>query len=102
MRSEFHPRADAELTRAARWYNARSPGLGQEFISAVLDALIQIERHPVRWPTPNHYPGRHDVHRYRLDRFDYSIVYQIAPTRAYIIAIAHNARRPNYWAKRLK
>lgn len=42
MTLDFHPDAEAELTEAARWYEERSPGLGDRFISVVMTATEEI------------------------------------------------------------
>lgn len=44
----FEPEADNELVAAFDWYEARRPGLGQDFVDAVDDALARLVELPVR------------------------------------------------------
>jgi toxin ParE1/3/4 len=100
VRAVLITEAELDLSKAARWYQSQA-GLEEAFIAAVVDALIEIERHPRRYPGPPGYRGRHDVHRLLLDRFPYSIVYQILPNRLRVVAVAHVRRRPRFWERRL-
>jgi hypothetical protein len=36
-----------------------------------------------------------------LDRFPYSLMSVVEPEELYIVAVAHQSRRPAYWADRL-
>jgi toxin ParE1/3/4 len=38
--------------------------------------------------------------RYMFRRFPYSVIYQISPDELRVIAVAHQRRRPGYWAGR--
>jgi toxin ParE1/3/4 len=38
--------------------------------------------------------------RYFLRRFPFSVIYQITSEEVRVIAIAHQRRRPGYWARR--
>ena len=52
MRQELilRPEAEAELTEAFEWYEARVPGLGLEFIRSVDSLLNSISRNPLSYP----------------------------------------------------
>jgi len=52
MRQELilRPDAEAELTEAFEWYEARVPGLGLEFIRSVDSLLNSISRNPLSYP----------------------------------------------------
>lgn len=93
----FHPDADAEVTEAAQFYEARSPGLGWALIEEVQRSLAQIAA------TPEAYQqiGKR-VRRKPLWRFPYNLIYAMYPDRIRIVAFAHQKRRPFYWRKRLK
>ena len=41
------------------------------------------------------------VRRKSLARFPYSVLYTVDPDVLYIVAVAHQKRRPNYWLRRL-
>lgn len=38
--------------------------------------------------------------RYVLDRFPYSVLYAVASDRVWVVAVAHQHRRPGYWQQR--
>ena len=93
----FHPDADAEVTEAAQFYEARSPGLGSGLVDEVQRSLAQV----VTRPEAHQQIGRR-VRRKPLWRFPYNLIYAIYPDRIRIVAFAHQKRRPFYWRKRLK
>lgn len=91
----FHEEAEAELIEAALYYEDQSLGLGDIFLDAVDDAVRQIAAHPKSCPIL-----RTGIRRKLASRFPYSILYELQPGRIRILAVAHNARRPGYWAHR--
>jgi plasmid stabilization system protein ParE len=93
----FHLDADAEVTEAAQFYEARSPGLGSALLEEVQRSLAQI----VTTPEAYQQIGRR-VRRKPLWWFPYNLIYAIYPDRIRIVAFAHQKRRPFYWRKRLK
>ena len=46
MKAIFHPEASEETIESARFYEARSEGLGADFLTAVADATRRIEQFP--------------------------------------------------------
>ena len=42
----FHPKAEAELVEAARYYEIQQTGLGKRFVSSVQEALAKIGEQP--------------------------------------------------------
>ena len=102
MKLRIDPDAAQESTDAADWYDQQKAGLGAEFLDELADAMQVILEHPARWPRyPDAGKGR-QIHRYRLDRFPYHIVYEIRSEDILVVAIAHTARRPGYWSRRLR
>ena len=92
----FHPEADAEVTEAAQFYEARSPGLGSVLLEEVERSLTQITTRAEVYQQI----GRR-ARRKPLWRFPYNLVYAIYPDRIRIVAFAHQKRRPFYWRKRM-
>lgn len=45
-------------------------------------------------------PYRTKYRRLPMARFPYSIVYSIEPDAVWILAVAHQRRRPDYWKDR--
>jgi plasmid stabilization system protein ParE len=93
----FHPEADAEVTEAVVFYEARSSGLG----SAILDEIERSLRQIAMAPEACQKVGPR-ARRKPLWRFPYNLIYAVYPDRIRIVAFAHQKRRPFYWRKRLK
>lgn len=92
--------AQADMAEASRWYDARQPGLGVEFLRSVGRVIARIEAAP---HTGSGVPGVSDadIRRVLIRRFPYHVVYVELPDRAQIVAIAHHRRRPRYWIGRV-
>lgn len=102
MRARWIAEAEAELNAAAQWYEERKEGLGEEFLSEVVDAFVAIEKNPLRFPPPPNLRSPRTIRRRLLPRFPYSIIYEVNETEIRILAVAHAGQRPRYWIKRLK
>jgi plasmid stabilization system protein ParE len=85
----------AEAEDAARWYADRSPTAAAAFVEELERAVAAIERAPETWP-----PYDHGTRRFLLQRFPYSVVYQVTRTQLIVVAIVHAHRRPGYWKGR--
>ena len=53
LRLYLRKAARADIAEAFGWYEARSTGLGFEFLRAVRVALASIERAPEQYPSPS-------------------------------------------------
>ena len=96
MKSRFHEAADAELTEAVAYYDGKAPGLGDRFLGEVKAATRYIERYPEIAPIIDR-----EVRARVLIRFPYSLMYVVEPQELFIVAVAHQSKRPAYWADRL-
>ena len=97
MRLLFHRDAIGESIEATNYYDAQRRGLGREFDKELEAAFPLILQSPRMWPAmraPN-------VHRYRLKRFPYGVVYRTDADAVTVIAVAHLKRKPDYWMNRL-
>lgn len=92
---EFHPEAEADFASAAAFYARKRRGLAEEFASQIETAVRISREHPDAGALI-----RPDVRRWLVRRFPYSLIYRDEPTRVYVLAIAHQRRRPAYWADR--
>jgi plasmid stabilization system protein ParE len=92
---QFHPEAERELLEARTWYRERSEVASQAFILQIDRALAAIAAAPDRWP-----PRQRNERRVVLPRFPYSILYRIRNDEIFIVAVAHDRRRPGYWRHR--
>lgn len=92
----FRRAARAEFDEAADWYEQRRSGLGEEFVSAIEEVLIQISATPERYS-----PIFQEVRRAMARRFPYSVFYRTETDRVVVLAIFHSSRDPSIWQERL-
>jgi hypothetical protein len=85
----------SEMWDAARFYDSCRDGLGTEFLDAVEEAIERIKRTPfVGSPTEGRF------RRVYLFRFPYALVYTVEDDLAFIAAVMHLKRQPDYWRDR--
>jgi len=96
MRIRFLEVAQIELHEAIEYYNYEVPGLGEAFLSEVLNALDRIGKYPEAWQRCSK-----RTRRCQTRRFPYGIMYQIRKDEILIIAIANLHRKPAYWKNRI-
>jgi hypothetical protein len=87
--------AVAEFADAIAHYEDIESGLGIRFRQEVQAAASWIENHP---ELPNLRPNGY--RRVNLKVFPYYVAYMIQSEIIWILAIAHSARRPEYWIDR--
>jgi plasmid stabilization system protein ParE len=87
--------ARADIAEAFRWYEARSAGLGFEFLRAVRVALAGIERAPEQYPL-----ALDDIRKALLPRFPYVVYFVIHSRGLSVIAVLHGRRDPRRWQSR--
>lgn|SRR6266566_10154791 len=92
FRLKLSARALEEIGEAHDWYDAQSPGLGEEFVAATELQLRRLEQAPTSYAEV--IPG---VHRALLPRFPYGLFYAIRHDLVHVLAIIHNARHPRRW-----
>ena len=97
MRVIFHPEAHAELIEQARYYEAKSEGLGSDFLAAVEETTHRVEQFPEAGPI-----DRTSIRKRLVSGFPFTILYDAQSDRIYIAAVMHQHRRPGYWWERLK
>lgn len=93
------PPAVQELDEAARWYEERNSGLGAQFVDAVEAAAALLGR----WPEAGSLissPGDHTFRRAPVRGFPYHLAYRVVGDVVDVLAVAHDRRRPVYWAGR--
>ena len=96
MRIRFLEIARIELDEAIEYYNYEAPGLGEAFLSEVLDALDRIGKYPKAWQLCSK-----RTRRCQTRRFPYGIMYQIRKDEILVVAIANLHRKPGYWKDRI-
>lgn len=92
---EFHPGAALEFEEAVRYYSERNARIGREFVGAIGEAVSFVVSNPSAC-----LPVRDKLRKWLVRRFPYYIVFRQDEGRLYILAIAHQRRRPEYWRDR--
>jgi toxin ParE1/3/4 len=95
------PEAKEELAAAAAWYETRREGLGHELIVEVDALFAAIARNPARFPLYPRVSAQLGVRRAVSGRFPYAVAFIDVRSAIRVIAVAHERRRPGYWAGRL-
>ena len=92
---EVLPEAELEFREAFLWYFDRSPIAADAFRAEVLESIDGLGDRADLWPA-----NADGIHFHVLDRFPYTVWYDLSGQIATVIAVAHQHRRPNYWKKR--
>jgi hypothetical protein len=71
MRLKYHPDAESELIKAARYYESCIPTLGVQFLNEADRAASSILKSPERWRIIEE-----DIRSYLMPRFPYAIYYR--------------------------
>jgi len=95
MEIEFHPDAEYEFMEASQRYESRVSGLGERFIDE-LEGLKELLLRQPRIGVHIGGPFRRVVFR----TFPFSLMYAIEETRIWVVAVAHQSKRPGYWRAR--
>ena len=96
MQVIYHPDADAELIKAAQFYEQKVPGLGAQFLDSADRAIAVVLDAPYRWSVV-----KNEVRRYLMPRFPFAIFYRVFADHVRILAFKHHSRHPDYWRNRL-
>jgi plasmid stabilization system protein ParE len=91
----IHPEAEAEIDATAAVYEAQRSGLSASFIAAVERAVSFLRTYPEAGA-----PIGGSYRRVLVRRFPYGVIYRLDPNGAFIVAVAHVRRRPDYWRHR--
>ena len=91
----FSKLAQLELTDAVYYYELEYEGLGQRFKDEVRKAALRISQYPRAWSVE-----RGEIRKCLLHKFPYKLLYSIEADHIFIIAVAHQHRKPDYWVDR--
>lgn len=95
MKVVFSKYARQELNDAVRYYELEYEGLGRKFKEGVKKAALRISVYPKAWSVE-----RGDIRKCLLHSFPYKLLYAIEADHIFIIAVAHQHRKPDYWIGR--
>lgn len=94
----YHPEVSAEFDAAAERYESLSVGLGESFVDDVEAIVARIEESPAQFPVWRGNP------RFRKavlpETFPFVVFFRELDDCIRILAVAHGARKPGYWARR--
>ena len=93
----FHPAARAELLDAVAYYEGQARGLGAQF-AAEAERVVGLLAESPGLGAP--VAGHDHLRRWPLRRFPYYVLYRPEPSALLVLAVAHERRRPGYWAGR--
>ena len=96
MKTKFLTPARSEFREIIGYYNDQREGLGLEFVMEIRQTLLRMKRFPLAWS-----PLSSRVRRCRVNRFPYSIIYEVGDDILLIAAIQHHSKAPESWRKRL-
>jgi plasmid stabilization system protein ParE len=93
---EFHELAEKELINSRDYYDNLIFGLGKKFILEVEHVIERIKNNPSAFPQ-----YFEKFRKALLRKFPYSIIYKDDGLKIFILAIAHQKRRPKYFVRRI-
>ena len=94
--------AEDELIEAQKWYDRHHQGLGKEFREAIDEAIQRLVKTPLAASPILNIPTSINARRVIVKRFPYSIIFIEHEDDLWVVAFAHQHRRPGYWRERLK
>ncbi|WP_263310033.1 type II toxin-antitoxin system RelE/ParE family toxin [Brachybacterium atlanticum] len=98
-----HPGARAELLEAYDHYADIDDGaLGDQFIDAVESAAELILGWPDGAPPYRGVQRAPAVRSWHLGKFPYRLIYIVRAGEVFVLAYAHESRKPGYWTERLR
>jgi plasmid stabilization system protein ParE len=89
------PEARDDIEQASTWYERQRPGLGDNFLEQVLDALDRIAENPETYPIVHR-----QTRRAVLRRFPFGVFYRVEDDAIVVIAIIHSNQDPRAWQRR--
>ena len=87
--------AEEEMSEAALFYEAASPGFGEKFLADVERTVDRLRLHPEAGVDVDG-----GLRRVLLHRFPFSLIYSVEFDGILIVSVAHHRRRPGYWRSR--
>ena len=95
LRIVFRSPARREFDEAADRYDEQRPGLGEEFIGEIDQAVAYAAANPRRYPLVFG-----DVRRAVARRFPYCVYFRVRGDAVVILAVFHGRRNPAVWQRR--
>ncbi len=86
--------AEADITDAAIWYNARQTGLGHRFLAEIQAAIQAAAANPRQHRRLRRRP---EVRRVLTKHFPYRIFFVLRPDAIVVFRVLHTARHDRQW-----
>ncbi len=94
-RAHFLTEAREEFIAETKYYAEIQPELGLQFVAAVERALAIAFSFPLSGS-----PAPAGLKKVVIKKFPFTLIYHVIEEGIIVIAIAHHARKPNYWKNR--
>ena len=95
LRVVFRLAAKREFDDAADRYDEQRPGLGEEFILEIDQAVTNAAAAPERYPIVFD-----DVRRAVARRFPFSVYFRVRRESMVVLSVFHGRRNPAIWQRR--
>lgn len=95
MSYSFHPGAEQEHLHIITYYEEKSRGLGDSYLTEFETTMAYICRAPHR-----HKMIVKGIRQLSMKRFPFYILYRTVDAAVQVLAIAHKRQRPQYWIER--
>ena len=93
----FLPGVETDAQNGCTWYEAKSQGLGEEFLRVFYASSQELTRNPRTYPQVHR-----DFRRRLLRRFPYAIYYRIEGDVVVVVGLFHFARDTRRLHRQLK
>jgi hypothetical protein len=91
----MHLSYEFRLDDATRFYELQYVKLGVRFKEEVRKAATRVSERPELYTIE-----QGEIRKCLLHKFPYKLLFSIEPEHVFIIAVAHQHRKPDYWIKR--
>lgn len=95
MTVRFVQEAGQEFLDAIRYYEEAEPGLGRRFSVELEQTVQRLRDHPETYRTRTA-----EQRRINLKTFPFYLPFIIRGDTVWVLAVAHESRRPRYWISR--
>jgi len=94
---DFHYLAEKELLDARDFYDELVFGLGKSFVLEIEYVLQRIKSNPLEFPF-----YFSEFRKALLRKFPFAVIFKISGKKIFVLAIAHQKRKPRYFTNRNK
>lgn len=96
-RAQFLAAARREFLAEIVYYNQENQSLGARFAAAVEEATVRALTFPLAGSV-----ATVNTRKVLLKGFPFAVVYHPVEAGILVVAVAHHARRPDYWQSRVQ